>query len=100
MTLVGVLVLAHPPSSRYAVHSANSVAKHAPPARAFLVMGGYVVIVGLGAFLEKPALRGLDAVQLNGLIALPKSGSDGRGSDGGGGVGSLTSWVCAACLSP
>jgi drug/metabolite transporter (DMT)-like permease len=32
-------------------------------------MGGYVVIIGIGAFLEKPALRGLDAVQLNGLMA-------------------------------
>ena len=44
LTLGGVLVLVHPPSSRYAVHSANSVAKQAPPARAFLVIGGYVVI--------------------------------------------------------
>lgn len=70
LTLGGVLLLAYPPSSRYAVHSANSVAMQAPPARAFLVMGGYVLIVGLGAFLEKPALRGLDAVQLNGLMAL------------------------------
>jgi drug/metabolite transporter (DMT)-like permease len=70
LTLAGVLLLANPPSSRYAVHSATSVAKKAPPARAFLVMGGYVVIVGIGAFLEKPALRGLDATQLNGLMAM------------------------------
>ena len=33
-------------------------------------MGGYVVIIGIGAFLEKPALRGLDATQLNGLMAI------------------------------
>jgi hypothetical protein len=33
-----------------------------------LVMGGYVVIIGIGAFLEKPALQGLDALQLNGLM--------------------------------
>lgn len=33
-------------------------------------MGGYVVIIGIGAFLEKPALRGLDAKQLNGLMAI------------------------------
>ena len=70
LTLGGVLLLANPPSSRYAVHSATSVAKKAPPARAFLVMGGYIVIIGIGAFLEKPALRGLDATQLNGLMAI------------------------------
>ncbi len=70
LTLGGVLLLANPPSSRYAVHSATSVAKKAPPARAFVLMGGYVVIIGIGAFLEKPALRGLDATQLNGLMAV------------------------------
>ena len=70
LTLGGVLLLANPPSSRYAVHSATSVAKKAPPARAFVLMGGYVVIIGIGAFLEKPALRGLDATQLNGLMAI------------------------------
>jgi drug/metabolite transporter (DMT)-like permease len=70
LTLGGVLLLANPPSSRYAVHSATSIAKKAPPARAFLVMGGYVVIIGIGAFLEKPALRGLDPTQLNGLMAI------------------------------
>jgi drug/metabolite transporter (DMT)-like permease len=69
LTLGGVLLLAYPPSSRYAVHSATSIAKKAPPARAFLAMGGYIVIIGIGAFLEKPALRGLDATQLNGLMA-------------------------------
>ena len=53
LTLGGVLLLANPPSSRYAVHSATSVAKKAPPARAFVLMGGYVVIIGIGAFLEK-----------------------------------------------
>ena len=36
-----------------------------PPALA----GGYVVIIGIGAFLEKAALRRLDATQLNGLMA-------------------------------
>ena len=69
LTLGGVLLLAYPPSSRYAVHSAMSVARKAPPARAFLLMAGYVLIIGIGAFLEKPALRGLDATQLNGLMA-------------------------------
>ena len=70
LTLAGVVLLANPPSSRYAVHSAMSAAKKAPPARAFLVMGGYVVLIGIGAFLEKPALGGLDATQLNALMAI------------------------------
>lgn len=70
LTLGGVLLLAYPPSSRYGVHSATSIAKKAPAARALLTMGGYIVIIGIGAFLEKPALRGLDATQLNGLMAL------------------------------
>jgi drug/metabolite transporter (DMT)-like permease len=52
------------------VHSAISGAKKAPPAHAFMLMGGYVVLIGIGAFLEKPALRGLDATQLNGLMAI------------------------------
>lgn len=73
LTLGGVLLLANPPSSRYAVHSATSIAKKAPPVRAFLLMGGYVVLIGIGAFLEKPALRGLDATQLNGLMAIAMS---------------------------
>ncbi len=70
LTLVGVLLLAYPPSSRYGVHSATSTAKKAPSARAFLTMGAYVAIIGIAAFLEKPALRGLDPTQLNGLMAL------------------------------
>jgi drug/metabolite transporter (DMT)-like permease len=69
LTLAGVLLLAHPPSSRYGVHSANSTAKSTPPLRAFLTIAAYVVLIGIGAFLEKPALRGLDATQLNGLMA-------------------------------
>jgi hypothetical protein len=40
------------------VHSATSVAKKAPPARAFMVMGGYVVIIGIGAFLESRLCAG------------------------------------------
>jgi drug/metabolite transporter (DMT)-like permease len=39
MTLGGVVLLTYPPSSRYAVHSATSSAKKAPPARALLMMG-------------------------------------------------------------
>ena len=70
LTLGGVLLLAHPPASRYGVHSASSSAKKAPATRALLMMGAYVVIVGIGAFLEKPALRELDATQLNALMAV------------------------------
>ena len=70
LTLGGVLLLAHPPASRYGVHSASSSANKAPPIRAFLMMGVYVVIVGIGAFLEKPALSALDATQLNALMAV------------------------------
>jgi transporter family protein len=70
LTLGGVLLLAYPPSSRYGVHSASSAAKKSPPVRAFLMMGAYVIIVGIGAFLEKPALRELDATQLNALMAV------------------------------
>lgn len=70
LTLGGVFLLAHPPASRYGVHSAISSAKKAPPVRALVMMGGYVVMVGIGAFLEKPALRALDATQLNALMAV------------------------------
>jgi drug/metabolite transporter (DMT)-like permease len=70
LTLGGVLLLAYPPASRYGVHSASSSAKKAPPMRALLMMGAYVAIVGIGAFLEKPALGSLDATQLNALMAV------------------------------
>ena len=70
LTLAGVFLIAHPPASRYGVHSASSSAKKAPPIRALLMMGTYVVIVGVGAFLEKPALQALDATQLNALMAI------------------------------
>lgn len=70
LTLGGVFLVAHPPASRYGVHSASSSAKKARPIRALLMMGAYIVIVGVGAFLEKPALRALDATQLNALMAV------------------------------
>ena len=38
--------------------------------RALGIIVTYVIIVGVGAFLEKPALKGLDATQLNGLMAI------------------------------
>jgi transporter family protein len=68
-TLAGVVLLAHAPA-RYGVNPDTSSGEHARPVRAFLIMAGYIGIIGVGAFLEKPALRGLDATQLNGLMAI------------------------------
>jgi drug/metabolite transporter (DMT)-like permease len=68
--LVGVVLLAHPPA-RYAVTpEAASSDKKMVGLRALGIMTIYVIIVGVGAFLEKPALKGLDATQLNGLMAI------------------------------
>ena len=39
-------------------------------ARGFVIMGVYVVLIGVGAFLEKPALTGLTATQLNALMGI------------------------------
>ncbi len=68
-TLAGVLVLAHAPA-RYGVQSQPDSDDQVLPIRAFALMGTYVIIVGVGAFLEKPALNGLDATELNGLMAI------------------------------
>jgi drug/metabolite transporter (DMT)-like permease len=68
-TLAGVLMLAHAPA-RYGVHGQPDAGDHGPPLRAFGVMGAYVVIVGIGAFLEKPALHGLDATELTALMSI------------------------------
>lgn len=71
-TVAGVVLLAHAPA-RYGVNPEARAGQNAPPVRAFVIMAGYIVIIGLGAFLEKPALRGLDATQLNGLVAIAMS---------------------------
>jgi transporter family protein len=68
-TIVGVALLAHTPA-RYGVNSDTSAAGKPPSSHAFVVMAAYVAIIGVGAFLEKPALHGLDATQLNGLMAI------------------------------
>ena len=80
--MAGVLVLAHSPA-RYAAHpeasSAGTLNAAHPEAgsagtllqtRGFVIMGIYVVMIGVGAFLEKPALKGLAATQLNALMAI------------------------------
>ena len=38
--------------------------------RPVAIMSTYIVVIGVAAFLEKPALQGLDATQLNGLMAI------------------------------
>ena len=80
--MAGVLVLAHSPA-RYAAHpeasSAGTLNAAHPEAgsagtplqtRGFVIMGIYVVMIGVGAFLEKPALKGLAATQLNILMGI------------------------------
>lgn len=68
-TLAGVVVLAHAPAW-YGVNPDTGSPEAARPIRAFVIMASYIGIIGVGAFLEKPALRSLDATQLNGLMAI------------------------------
>jgi drug/metabolite transporter (DMT)-like permease len=68
-TLVGVVVLSHSPA-RYGVNRDEESDAGSLPKRAYAVMASYVVIIGVSAFLEKPALKGLDATELNGLMAI------------------------------
>lgn len=65
----GVSVLAHSPA-RYAVNPEGSAGSKPLQARAFAIVGIYLVIIGVAAFLEKPALRGMDATQLNAQMAI------------------------------
>jgi drug/metabolite transporter (DMT)-like permease len=67
--VAGVLALGHSPA-RYAAHSGDSSASTRRQARGFAIMGIYVVMIGVGAFLEKPALKGLTATQLNALMGI------------------------------
>src|SRR5581483_1291779 len=41
-----------------------------PSMRAFGVMGVYIALVGVSAFLEKPILSEMDATQLNALLSI------------------------------
>jgi drug/metabolite transporter (DMT)-like permease len=68
-TMAGVLILGHSPA-RYAGHPGASSASRPLQARGFAIMGLYVVLIGVGAFLEKPALKGLAATQLNALMGI------------------------------
>ena len=68
-TVAGVVLLGHAPA-RYGVNPETHSGRKAPPVRGFVIMTTYIVIIGVGAFFEKPALRGLDATQLNFLMAI------------------------------
>jgi len=67
--MAGVLILGHSPA-RYAAHPEASSASAPRQARGFVIMGIYIVMIGVGAFLEKPALKGLTATQLNALMGI------------------------------
>ena len=68
-TVVGVVLLGYAPA-RYGVHDESIEATQRRRHRAPTLMAVYILIVGASAFLEKPALRGLDPTQLNGLMAI------------------------------
>lgn len=75
-TLIGVLVLSHAPA-RYGISHDPGIDVATPPKRGIAIMAMYVAIVGVAAFLEKPALKGLDPVQLNALMAIAMTGVAG-----------------------
>lgn len=75
-TLVGVLVLSHAPA-RYGISHDPGTKVGTPPKRGIAVMAVYVAVVGVAAFLEKPALKGLDPAQLNTLMAIAMAGVAG-----------------------
>ena len=67
--IAGVVILGHSPA-RYAAHTQSSTASAPRQARGFVIMAIYIVLIGVGAFLEKPALKGLTATQLNALMGI------------------------------
>jgi len=66
-TVAGALLLDAAPA-RFGVHSGAGAKRVS--ARPLVIMGAYIVIVGVSAFLEKPVLRYLDPTELNALLAL------------------------------
>jgi len=68
-TMAGVLLLGHSPAG-HAAHPEARSAGALRQARGFVIMGIYIVMIGVGAFLEKPALKGLTATQLNALMGI------------------------------
>ncbi|MGH2615985.1 MAG: EamA family transporter [Thermomicrobiales bacterium] len=64
LTLTGVVALSWQKPAEAGSHSLRRSLAAAWP------LGVYIVLVGVGVFLQKPALRGLTALQLNALTAL------------------------------
>jgi uncharacterized membrane protein len=67
--VAGVLALGRSPP-RQAANPEASLARTPVQARGIAIMGIYIVMIGAGAFLEKPALKGLTATQLNVLMGI------------------------------
>lgn len=69
LTLAGVLALSYSPG-RFGVQSGQGTSKTGRKFWPFAILAAYVVLIGTSTFLEKPALRVLDATQLNALQAI------------------------------
>jgi drug/metabolite transporter (DMT)-like permease len=69
LTVTGALFLTRGPA-KHGVHVSEPTIHRTHRFWAFAILGLYVVLVGVSTFLEKPALRGLDATQLNALLAI------------------------------
>ena len=67
--IAGVLVLARSPARHAANPETRSASTPAQP-RGFVIMGIYILVIGVSSFLEKPALKGLTATQLNVLMGI------------------------------
>ena len=67
--MAGVLILRLSPA-RYAANPEASSASAQRQAHGFVIMGIYIVMIGVRAFLEKPALKGLTATQLNASMGM------------------------------
>ncbi|PZR99563.1 MAG: hypothetical protein DLM70_15230 [Chloroflexi bacterium] len=68
ITVIGAVALARAPA-RHAVQTSGSAVQPNHRGLAFGILGLYVALVGVSTFLEKPALRTLDATELNALLA-------------------------------
>ncbi len=69
ITLAGVLLLSYTPG-KYGVDLGKSGTRTRVRFLPFAIMAAYVALIGLSSFLEKPALHGLGATQLNALQAI------------------------------
>jgi drug/metabolite transporter (DMT)-like permease len=69
LTVTGALLLTQAPV-KHGIHVSGDAIQQTHRLWAFGILGLYVTLVGVSTFLEKPALRGLDATQLNALLAI------------------------------